>query len=124
MDDPYLHAVQGNHGREVRPLRDGSDSAEGQLIRPGGDRHGVRLPFLRPSLPARRRRRNRRHVRAVLRCRFAEGARAEDEESTSLIGSKNQSQEERMLISKNNRGEVPGWRETYISEHEMVEVAV
>jgi hypothetical protein len=60
----------------------------------------------------RRRRRNRRDVRGVLRCRFAEGARAEDEESTSLIGSKNQSQEERMLISKNNRGEVTGWRET------------
>jgi hypothetical protein len=29
-----------------------------------------------------------------------------------------------MLISKNNRGEVTGWRETYISEHEIVEVAV
>ena len=29
-----------------------------------------------------------------------------------------------MLISKNNKGEVTGWRETYISEREIVEVAV
>ena len=27
-----------------------------------------------------------------------------------------------MLISKNNRGEVTGWRETYISDSEVVEV--
>jgi hypothetical protein len=29
-----------------------------------------------------------------------------------------------VLISKNNKGEVTGWRETYISDHEIVEVAV
>jgi hypothetical protein len=29
-----------------------------------------------------------------------------------------------MLIMKNNKGEVTGWRETYISEREIVEVAV
>ena len=29
-----------------------------------------------------------------------------------------------MLISKNNRGEVTGWRETYTSDSEIVEVSV
>ena len=29
-----------------------------------------------------------------------------------------------MLIMRNNRGEVTGWRETYISEREIVEVSV